>query len=64
MTIPDRFAPVLDILQDHHERRGHAGPVSSCVAPECHDALGELENSMAEYCMHCKCRRCRDQRSR
>lgn len=39
------WAPVLDILELEHRRRGHQGPVAACVMPECKDAMKLLEDT-------------------
>lgn len=48
------WAPVLDLLEGHHENLGHAGPAKHCALPECQDVLTLLEeNSPAECCPYC-----------
>lgn len=56
-TVPnintERWAPVLDLLEAHHENRGHSGPAQWCAAPECQDVLQLLAGCDPAPCSDC-----------
>lgn len=49
------WAPVLDLLERHHENLGHSGPAKHCALPECQDVLQLLEESFGRGdCPRCE----------
>lgn len=63
LFIPPRYAPVLDLLEERHSAHGHAGPVGTCVVPECWDVLvllgddpqcSECGDLLPDLCIRCR----------